>query len=103
MGQLRRIVWTSPARFDLRRLRAWTERYSPAKAPAQAGRIRKAVESLPGSPRLGRVIPVPDGGDEELRELIVTPYVIRYVVEAERIVIVRLWHGREERSEGTSV
>jgi len=98
VGQLRRIVWTTPARFDLQRLRPWTEGYSPAKAPAQARRIRKAIESLPDSPRLGRVIPVPDGGMEELRELIVAPYVIRYLVEPQRIIIIRLWRGREDRS-----
>ncbi len=100
MGQLRGIVWTSPARFDLRRLRAWTERYSPDKASAHARRIRQAIESLPDIPRLGRIIPVPDGGAEELRELIVPPYVIRYIVEPERIGIIRLWHGREDRADG---
>ncbi len=100
MGQLRRILWTSPARFDLRRLRVWTERHSPGKVQAQAQRIRKAVESLSGMPRLGRAIAVPDGGEEELRELILPPYVIRYLVEPERILIIRLWHGREDRPEG---
>jgi len=103
VGQLRRILWTSPARFDLRRLHAWTERHSPGKAKAQAQRIRKAVESLSGMPRLGRTLAVPDGGTEELRELVLPPYVIRYLVEPERILIVRLWHGREDRPEGPDV
>lgn len=94
---MRRIVWATPARFDLRRLRVWTERYSPATAPLQARRIREAIERLPENPRLGRVVPVPDGGNEELRELILSPYVIRYTVDPERIVVVRLWHGREAR------
>ena len=101
MGQLRRIAWTTPARFDLRRLRAWTERHSPGTAKAQAQRLRKAIESLAGMPRLGRIVAVPDGGPEKLRELILPPYVIRYLVEPERILIVRLWHGREDRSEGS--
>jgi plasmid stabilization system protein ParE len=65
--------------------------------------MRNAIESLPDSPRLGRVIPVPDGGPEELRELVVAPYVIRYIVEPQRIVIIRLWHGREDRSEAKDV
>lgn len=103
MGELRRIHWTSPARFDLRRLRAWTERHSPAKASVQARRIREAVESLSGMPRLGRTVAVPDGGSEELRELILPPYVIRYVVEPKRILIIRLWHGREDRPAGPRV
>jgi len=94
VGQLRRIAWTAPARFDLQRLRARTERYSLGKAPAQARRIRNAIESLPDSPRLGRVIQLPDGGAEELRELVVPSHAIRYVVEPQRIVIIRLWPGR---------
>ena len=94
---MRRIVWSSPARFDLRRLRAWTERHSPGKARLQAKRIREAIERLPANPRLGRAIPVPGDGEEELRELVLAPYVIRYTVEADRIVVIRLWHGRESR------
>ena len=94
---MRRIAWTSAARFDLRRLRAWTERHSLGKAQAQARRIREAIERLPDNPRLGRAIPVPDDGEEELRELVLAPYVIRYIVDADRIVVVRLWHGRESR------
>ena len=62
----------------------------------QALRIREAIERLPDNPRLGRAIPVPDDGEEELRELVLSPYVIRYTVEADCIVVVRLWHGREE-------
>ena len=103
MGQLRRIVWTSPARFDLRRLRAWTGRHGSTRAKAQAQRIRRAVESLSGMPRLGRTLAVPDGGAKDLRELVLPPYVIRYLVEPERIVILRLWHDREDRAEGSGV
>ena len=94
---MRTILWTSVARFDLRRLRAWTERYSPANAAAQSRRILFAVEALLDNPRMGYPIAVPDGGEEELRELLLRPYVIRYTVDAERIVIIRLWHGREAR------
>lgn len=97
MGELRRIAWTTPARFDLRRLKTWTERYSPKQARRQAQRIQNAIESLRENPRLGRRIPVPDGGKEELRELILVPYVIRYIVEPERIVIIRMWHNKEDR------
>ena len=94
---MRAIFWTSVARFDLRRLRTWTERYSPAKAASQSRRIRIAIEALIDNPRLGHPLPLPDEGDEELRELILAPYVIRYTVAADRVVIIRLWRGREDR------
>lgn len=102
MGELRLIAWATPARFDLQRLKAWTERYSPNNASSQAARIRKAIESLPDNPRLGRRIAVPDGGPEELRNLILVPYVIRYIVEPERIVIARMWHEKERRQQPKS-
>ena len=97
MGALRAIFWTLVARFDLRRLRSWTERYSPARAAEESRRIRNAVEALIDNPRLGHPLPLPDGGSEELRELVIAPYVIRYTVSVDRIVIIRLWHGRESR------
>jgi plasmid stabilization system protein ParE len=54
-------------------------------------------------PRLGRTLAVPDSGAKDLRELVLPPYVIRYLVEPERIVILRLWHDREDRAEGSGV
>jgi len=44
-----------------------------------------------------RRISVPDGGAEELREFIVAPYVIRYTVTEDAVIVARLWHAREYR------
>ena len=97
MGRVRRkIVWTEPARFDLRRLKVWTERNSlPEKAKNEGQRLKQAIETLQYNPRLGTRQPMPDTGNEELRELVVKPYIIRYVLEDERIVLIRMWHSRE--------
>ena len=51
----------------------------------------RATESLAENPRLGTKVEVPDGGAEELRQLVIAPYVMRYVVEIDRIVVLRLW------------
>lgn len=48
-------------------------------------------------PRLGRCVALPDHGAEDLRELVVGPFVVRYVVERERVVILRVWHSREQQ------
>lgn len=50
------------------------------------------------NPRLGTKVEVPDDGAEELRQLVIAPYVMRYVVEIDRIVVLRVW-----RSRGTGV
>ncbi len=97
MGTISRdIFWTEPARFDLRRLRAWVERYGGKEsAAAQAQRLTRVIESLHDNPRMGVRQTVPDGGAEELRELVVKPYIIRYVVTESALVIIRIWHGKE--------
>lgn len=98
MGPLS-IQWARPARFDLQRLKTWAERYGGAKsAQALARQLRQAVERLSLHPRLGRAVPPPLDNDlEDLRELAVAPFVIRYAVKLDRIVIIRVWHGREQR------
>lgn len=97
MGPLS-LQWASTARSDLRRLRTWAERYGGAKAArALAQHLRHAVERLAFHPRLGRSVALPDSGTEELRELVVGPFVVRYTVERERVVVLRVWHGREQR------
>jgi len=93
----RAIYWTEPARFDLRRLQAWVGRYAPGKEYGEAQRIKIAINKLIELPRLGKRISVPDGGTEELRELLIAPYVIQYTVEEKTIRIIRLWHYREDR------
>jgi len=104
VGELKRIQWATSARFDLRRLRVWTERYSGReKARVQARRIKRAAESLAENPRLGTKVEVPDGGAEELRQLVIAPYVMRYVVEIDRIVVLRVWHSRENGRDGVQL
>ena len=100
MGDVtRRIHWSEPARFDQRRLRAWVERHRSDRARADGQRLKRAIEHLQTHPRMGRRVPVPDGGPEELRELSIAPYVIRYVLTEDAIIIVRIWHGRERPPE----
>lgn len=97
MGPLS-LQWASTARFDLCRLRAWAERYNgPEAAQALAWHLRQAAERLMVYPRLGRCVALPDHGAEDLRELVVGPFVVRYVVERERVVILRVWHSREQQ------
>lgn len=96
---IREIIWSHTSRFDLARLRAWVERYSPEKAQIEARRILAAVNKLAEHPRLGKRVTLSNNENhEELRELLLAPYVIRYAVSEKTIGIVRLWHYREERN-----
>jgi plasmid stabilization system protein ParE len=35
---------------------------------------------------------------EEIRDWVVGDYVVRYLIADEGIVVVRVWHGREQRA-----
>lgn len=91
------LVWSTLAIEDLRAAREYvTESGDPTAARALANRIRHRVEELPRHPQIGRV--VPEFATPRLREVIVAPYRIVYLVDdaAHRVVIVRIWHGRRD-------
>ena len=89
----RKVSWSEPARFDLRRLRSWAERFGTRHAREASQRIKKGIETIEDHPRIGHRVPAP-GGDEELRELVFAPFIIRYVLTDEDIIVVRIWRGR---------
>lgn len=92
------IVVSRHALADLERLRKFLEVKDPGAARRIVHLLLAAIESLQRFPDRGRSLP---GG--MLRELVVPfgdfAYVIRYahLPERDRVVIVRVWHGRESR------
>jgi plasmid stabilization system protein ParE len=90
------LRWTPEAVSDLARLRAFLADKNPAAARRAALRIRKAAAAFREQPALGRVIE-----DEDFRDLLAPfgrgAYVLRYRIDPDAIVIVRVWHGREDR------
>jgi plasmid stabilization system protein ParE len=93
-----KIVVSREAVADLERLSTFLADKSPASAKRAVAVITEAVQSLDLSPDRGRTT-----GVAEARELIVpfgrSAYVIRYahLPQTQEIVIVRIWHGREDR------
>ena len=91
-----RVRWTAAARSDLVRIYQFL---SPVNQLAAA----RAVQSLQAAPaqllrqnprlggRLGEFAP------REIRRLFVGNYELRYEIQHEVIIIVRLWHTREGR------
>lgn len=66
-------------------------------AAAQAGRLlADAGDSLSAFPRRGVRVAGPD--ERELRCLIKRDYAIYYVIGASSVSILRIMHGREDRS-----
>jgi toxin ParE1/3/4 len=94
-----KIVVTPAAAGDLDRLRAFLAETNPDAARKAVAALISAIQSLDIFPDRRR-----QSEAAGLRELIVpfgrSAYVVRYghVPEANEIVIVRIWHGREART-----
>src|SRR5437899_165974 len=94
-----RVAWSPSALADLNRFRAFLRERHPRIADMAGREIHKKVEVLADFPFLGR--PLPER--PEYRELLVatlnTKYVVQYRIEEETLLILRVFHGREQREE----
>ena len=92
-----KLVWSPAARRDLIRLREFIEPHDPAAAGRAAAILRKAANLLQEQPGIGRRI---EGRED--RELSVPfgqrGYLLRYRLHEDTIVILRIWHGLEDRA-----
>jgi plasmid stabilization system protein ParE len=91
------LKWSPAARRDVVRLREFIEPHNPAAARRAAVSLKKAVKFLMTYPGIGKRL---DGRDE--RELFVPfgqrGYILRYRLDGDTIVIVKIWHLLEDRS-----
>jgi toxin ParE1/3/4 len=94
-----KVVWRERALQDINRLYDFLYKKSEEAAAKVAQIILRGGSLLEESPRLGR--PMADG--TERRELFIPfgagYYVLRYFLTRDTVVIVRVWHGREDRKE----
>ena len=89
-----RVVWTRPARDDVREIREFIARDSAHYARSVAARLVSAVDRLREYPLSGRV--VPELVRPSLRELIEGTYRIVYRVTADEVQILAVVHGARE-------
>jgi plasmid stabilization system protein ParE len=90
---LKRLRFTASATRDLRRLRAFIAEHDPAAAARVSKRLGRTIRLLRDQPALGKSV------EElaEVRQLVVSDYVVRYTVRGDSVVVLRVWHGRESR------
>ncbi|POZ49812.1 type II toxin-antitoxin system RelE/ParE family toxin [Methylovulum psychrotolerans] len=96
----RRLVWFPEALADLRRLQDFVFANNPTAAAKAAKRILEAAAKLRTHPFLGR--PVEDISHHEFRDLSVAfgkaGYVLRYAVTDDAVILMKIWHSREDRT-----
>lgn len=91
------ITWLPEALIDVERLRAFLKDKNP-NAAARAGQtLRDGANYLAGFPEVGRPM-----NDQSARRELFLPfgagaYVLRYRIDGDNIVIIRVWHSKERR------
>ncbi len=88
-----KLGFSASAVRDLTRLREFIAVHNPKAAERISLRLRQAIAKLVLHPNVGR--PVPE--QENVRELVVGDYVVRYLRLENVVFILRIWHGKEFR------
>ena len=90
------LVWSPVAQRDLIRLRQFIEPHNPKAAKRASEKIRKATRLIRDNPAIGTRI---EGRED--RELYTSfgkdGYLLRYQIIDRNIVILKIWHTREDR------
>jgi len=89
------IQWTRKARQDLERLHAFMESTNARAAVALVDALISGVERLTEFPRIGQRIA--RYARREVRRVHLGDYEVRYELKPTSIVVLRLWHTREDR------
>lgn len=92
---MHRIVLTERARADFDRLHAFIAAKSPRSAKRAKQRIIEGIDLLALFPHSGVVVK----GD--IRNAFIrfgrSGYVVRYKIDADTVLITRMWHSKEDR------
>lgn len=85
-----RVVWTREALENIQLIRTYIDQFDPSAAQRMARRLIEAGNSLTVAPHRGRPVA------NDRRELVtVPPYIIRYWVDGETIIIGRVRHSAQ--------
>jgi plasmid stabilization system protein ParE len=92
-----KLEWSAAALADLDRFAAFLHDRHPRLAAIIGAEIRRKAQILSEHPLVGRAIK----GRPEYRELVLdvakARYVFRYVFDGSRLIMLRVFHSREQR------
>ncbi len=87
-----RVVWTDEAVAGLESIARYVHDFSPNAAVRLATSLKAVADSLTEHPDRGRTV------GRGMRELtVIHPYLIRYRVDGDRVIILRIRHGARRR------
>ncbi|HHI93222.1 MAG TPA: type II toxin-antitoxin system RelE/ParE family toxin [Gammaproteobacteria bacterium] len=89
-----RIRFSPESIDDLRRAVEFVEAKNPFAARRIAIDLQEGVEKLKQFPKIGLpVLKAPD--PEQIRDLYITSYTVRYLIAEKIIYVLRIWHNKE--------
>lgn len=93
-----KIRWTSKASSDLVRLHDHLKPVAPDAAARVVQQLARAPLKLVDYPRIGEKLEA--YAPREVRRIRVGNYELRYEIAERTIIVLRLWHCRENRGDG---
>lgn len=92
-------AFSAEALSDLQRLHDFIAEQNPSAASHVARDLLDGIRSLRRFPRMGkRVAIAPEQqAPDEIRDWLTGDYIVRYLILDNRIIILRVWHGKEDR------
>jgi len=92
------LSFTPEAIEDLTRLREFISRKNPFAAQKVASELLAGLDNLKIFPHMG--LPVSSAPDPELvRDLYIDQYTVRYLIKSEQLIILRVWHNKENEKD----
>jgi plasmid stabilization system protein ParE len=90
-----RLVWSPQSQTDLARLHSFLAPKSRPAATAVLRGLRAGARRLLDHPRIGQRL---DGiPQREVHRIMLGDYELRYEIRTDAIVVLRIWHTRENR------
>lgn len=93
------LVWLPEAVEDMVRLFDFLKNKSLPAAHRAAQSIKSGAELLQNQPLIGRLMDDDTGRRELFLPFGQSAYVLRYQIDGDTVVIIRVWHGRELREQ----
>lgn len=88
------LQFTEQALDDLVRLREFIAEKHPAAAFRISEQLIESINKLRDQPELGHGVESLPG----VREWIARDYVVHYLILKDTLIVLQIWHGREERT-----
>ena len=92
------LFYTPESIGDLQRLKKFIEIKNPLAAKKASVTLREGISKLIAFPNIG--LPVSNAPDPEtIRDLYVSNYTVRYLLQDKAIYILRVWHNKENEKD----